>query len=110
LNRRERQLLLQETGPAEPRLCVRSATRIDTGRWWGRSPAWLCLTNDELITIAVSRRRLFARAPLADCRASHYNPATGELVIQPAESLPIRHFKLSPGDALRILDFLKTDN
>ena len=110
MNRLEHQLLLQETGSAEPRLCLRSGTRVDTGRWWRRSPAWLCVTDDEFITLAVSRRRHFARIPLADCRSSHYNHATGELVISPTESLPLNHFKLSPGDALRILEILNPEN
>jgi len=110
LNRLEHQLLLQETGSAEPRLCLRSETRIDTGRWWRGSPVWLCVTDDELVSLAVTRRRHFARIPLADCQASHYNHATGELVIKPGESLPLNNFKLSPSDALRILELLNTEN
>ena len=110
LNPLEHQLLQLEAGPAGPRLCLRTATRIDTGRWLRRSPLWLCATADELITLAVSRRRYLARIPLAECHASYYNHATGELVIEPAESLPIKHIKLSLAEALRILEILNPEH
>ena len=110
MNPLEQQLLREETGSTEPRLCVRTATRVDTGRWGRRSPAWLCVTDDALVVLAVSRRRFFERIPIADCPATHYNPATGELVIEPGEALRLNRFKLSPQDALRILDLLKSHN
>ena len=61
MNPLEQQLLQSETGAAEPRLRVRTGTRVDTGRWWRRSPVWLCATDHELIMLAVARRRFFAR-------------------------------------------------
>ena len=103
MNHLEHQLLREECGATEPRLCLLSATRIDTGRWWRRSPAWLCVMDDELVLLAVGRRRYFERISIADCRASHYNPATGELVIEPGEALRTNRFKISPAEALRIL-------
>ncbi len=106
MNPLEQQLLQSETGAAEPRLCVRTGTRVDTGRWWRRSPVWLCVTDDELILLAVARRRLFARIPLRDAHASRYHHATGELVIEPGEELPLNRFKLPPEDALPILDLI----
>ena len=108
MNPLEQQLLQSETGAAEPRLRVRSGTRVDTGRWWRRSPLWLCVTDDELILLAVARRRLFARIPLRDAHASRYHHATGELVIEPGEELPLNRFKLPPEDALRILHLIHT--
>lgn len=106
MNPLEQQLLQSETGAAEPRLRVRSGTRVDTGRWWRRSPLWLCVTDDELILLAVARRRFFARIPLRDAHASRYHHATGELVIEPGEELPLNRFKLPPEDALPILDLI----
>jgi hypothetical protein len=103
----EQQLLHAETGGAEPRLCIRSGTLVDTGRWWRRSPVWLCVTDGELILLTVARRRFFARIALRDARASRYHHATGELVIEPAEELPLRQIKLPPDDALRILDLIR---
>ena len=50
-----------------------------------RIPVWLCVVGDELILLAVARRRYFERVSLADCQASHYGHATGELVIEPSE-------------------------
>lgn len=97
-----------ETGIAEPRLCVRSGTRVDTGRWWRRSPVWLCVTDHELIMLAVARRRFFARIALREARASRYHHATGELVIEPGEDLPLQRFQLPPDDALRILHLIHT--
>ena len=106
MNPLEQQLLQSETGTAEPRLRVRTGTRVDTGRWWRRSPVWLCATEGELILLAVARRRLFARIPLRDAHASRYHHATGELVIEPGEELPLNRFKLPPEDALPILDLI----
>lgn len=106
MNPLEQQLLQSETGISEPRLCVRSDTKVDTGLWWRRSPIWLCITDDELIMLAVARRRLFARIALREIHASRYHHATGELVIEPGESLPLQHFKLPVQEALRVLDLI----
>lgn len=106
VNSLEKQLLLAETDGAEPRLCIRSGTTVDTGCWWRRSPVWLCATADELLMLAVARRRFSARIALRDACASRYHHATGELVIEPGEALPLQHFKLPPDDALRILNLI----
>ena len=108
MNPLEQQLLQTETGGAEPRLCLCSGTRVDTGRWWRRSPVWLCITDDELILLAVARRRLFARIALRDVQASRYHHATGEIVIEPGETLPLQRVKLPLHDALQVLQFINT--
>lgn len=107
MNELEEKLLREETGGAEPKLRIRTGTRIDLGRWWRSNPVWLCVVGDELILLAVARRRYFERVSLADCRDSHYVHATGELVIDPTDALRIKHLSLSPRDALDVLDFLK---
>jgi hypothetical protein len=106
LNSLEQQLLQAETNATEPRLCIRSGTRVDTGRWWRHSPVWLCVTEKELIMLAVARRKFFARISLKDIQASRYHHASGELVIEPDDSLPIQCFKLSLNDALNILHLI----
>lgn len=106
MNTLEHQLLLAETGGAKPRLCVRSGTLVDTGRWWRRSPVWLCVTGDELILLAVARRRFFARIPLRAAHASRYHHASGELVIEPGADLPLQRIRLPAADALRVLGLL----
>jgi hypothetical protein len=110
LNSLEQQLLLAETGTITPRLCIRSDTQVDTGRWWRHSPVWLCVTDDELIMLAVARRRFFARIALSDTHTSRYHHATGELVVEPGELLPLNRFKLTPQDALRILNLIHQPN
>ena len=107
MNELEEKLLREETGGADPRLCIRTGTRIDAGRWWRRTPVWLCVVGDELILLAVARRRYFERVALADCQASHYSHATGELVVGPTERLRVHRLVLSPREALGVLDFLK---
>ena len=106
MNRLEKELLREETGGEEPRLCIRSRAKIDAGRWWRHTPVWLCVMADELCMLAVARRRWVARIPISDCTASYYNHATGELVIEPGESLRFSRFPVSPREALRILSFL----
>lgn len=106
MNSLEQQLLLAETGGAEPRLCIRSGTTVDTGRWWRRSPVWLCATDHELVMLAVARRHFIARIALRDIRASRYHHASGALVIEPGGDLPIHHFKLPLHGALRLLNLI----
>ncbi|MFK7910840.1 MAG: hypothetical protein AB8F34_09565 [Akkermansiaceae bacterium] len=107
MNQRERQLLQEEIGAATPDLCIRSKARIDAGLWWWRSPMWLCVVGDELVMLAIARRRYFARMPLAECADSHYNHATGEFVIEPGEDLKFSQFPIPPRDALKLLEYFK---
>lgn len=106
MNGLESALQNELTGGAEPKLLLRTRTRIDAGRWWRSNPVWLCITANELILFAVARRRYAERVPLADCQASHYAHSTGELVIGPTETLRIKHLSLTPREALNALDFL----
>ena len=102
----ESALLKELTGGAEPKLLLRTRTRIDCGRWWRSTPVWLCITGSELILFAVAHRRYSERVPLAGCHASHYAHTTGELVIDPTESLRIKRLSMTPREALSALDFL----
>ena len=108
MNPLEQQLLKETAGDAAPRLTLRTRTRIDTGRWWRSSPLWLCIMPGEIILLAVGRRRHLERIPLAACRASHYNAATGELVIAPADNLRFPRLALAPTEALRALKLIMT--
>lgn len=106
MNKIETQLLLEETGGTEPRLAIRSHAKIDAGRWWRKTPLWLCVAGDDLVILAVARRRHAEKIAIAECPESHYNPATGELVISPAENLRFNRFKTTPREAIRILEIL----
>jgi len=108
MNELEQKLLRKEIGDTPPRMCICSRTRIDTGRWWRRSPLWLCIVGGRLVTLAVARRYYTATIPLSACHSSHYCNATGELVIEPGEKLEYNRFKMSPRQALRILAEMKT--
>jgi len=103
MNELEQQLLREETNGAEPRLMVRSKTRIDTGRWWRLTPVWLCVMADELVMLAVSRRCHVSRLPLADCGGTHYCHTTGELVVEPGEDLTHNRFRVTPREALDLM-------
>jgi hypothetical protein len=103
VNRSERKLLNEEVGGAEPRLCIRSATRIDAGRWLRKAPVWLCIVEDMLVILAVARRRYVDGCPLDECQDTHYNHATGELVIAPAEGHTLNRFAVSPSEALQLM-------
>ncbi len=107
MNPLEQRLLYEETGGVEPRMTVRSKTRIDTGRWWRPTPMWLCVMVDELVMLAVSRRRYVARLPLAECGATHYCHTTGELVVEPGEELTYSRFRVTPREALELLKTMK---
>ena len=104
MNAIEQELLSDATGGGEPRLVVRSRTRIDTGRWWRPTPLWLCVMDRELVMLAVSRRRYVARRPLAADGGAHYCHTTGEFVIEPGEDLTFNRFRVTPREALALLD------
>lgn len=106
MNELESDLLEELTQGAEPKLLLRTRTRIDAGRWWLRNPVWICITENELILFAVARRRYVERASLSLCNSSHYAAATGVLVIDPAENLRIKHLSLTPRESLDVLDYL----
>lgn len=107
MNHLESALLDELIDAANPNLLIRSNTRIDAGRWWRRTPVWICITSNELILFAVARRQYVERVPLSQCNTSHYAHTTGELVIDPADSLRIKHLALTPKQALDVLDYLK---
>jgi hypothetical protein len=106
MNELESALLKELIGDAEPKFLLRTRSRIDAGRWWRKTPVWICITANELILFAVARRRYTERVQLTDCHASHYAHATGQLVIDPVETLRDKHLTLTPREALDVLDFL----
>lgn len=106
MNELESALLKELTGGAEPKLLLRTRTRIDAGRWWRRTPVWLAISGNDLILFAVARRRYSERIALTDCHEAHYAATTGELVIDSAENLRMKRLMLSPRDALNAIDFL----
>lgn len=106
MNQLESALLAELTDGAEPELLLCSRTRIDAGRWWRRTPVWICINGSELILFAVARRRYVERVPLAECHASHYLASTGELVINSAGTLRMKRIKLTPREAINVIDYL----
>lgn len=106
LNSRERDILNAEIGDIEPRIVVRSDTRIDTGGWWSRTPLWVCVTEQDVVVLAATRRSYLQRFPIKSCRDSHYCHVTGELVIEAGEDLRFRRLAMSPTNALRVLESL----
>lgn len=109
MNQLEQQLLREHVGDAEPRLRLRTKTRVDTGRWWRKTPLWLCVMEDELVLLSVSRRRYLERVALSESTKSHYNHSTGKLVIEPTETLQYNSCTLTLRDSLRVLNFLNTE-
>ena len=103
MNDRERTILSAETDGAEPKLVVRSNTRVDTGRWWRRSRLWVCVTDSSVVLLAAARRCYVQRVPIADCKGSYYCHTTGQLVIEAGEDLQFSRIAMSPVTALRVL-------
>lgn len=104
VNELEKQLLKQEVGDAKPRLCLRSSARVDAGLWLRRTPLWICVVDDDLVVLAVARRRFVAKIPLSECQTSHYQPASGEFVIEPTEELQFNRFSISPREAIELAE------
>lgn len=110
MNALEHAVLMTETDGAKPRLSVRSATRVDAGRWWRRTPLWVCVTEHDVVVLAAARRRYVQRLPLSECQASHYCHTTGELVIEGSDDLQFSRLAMSPVDGLRVLDAIHLQN
>jgi hypothetical protein len=106
VNELEQQLLREQVGINLPTLTIRSRAKIDAGRWWRKTPLWLCVVGGELVMLAVARRRYAEKIAIAECPDSHYNPSTGELVIKPGENLRFSRFKMPPGEAIQILKII----
>lgn len=104
MNPLEKSLLMDACDGREPRLLVRTLTRVDAGRWWRSTPLWLGIDGDDLFLLAVARRKYLERVPIADCHQSRYCHSSGLLMISPSERLRINHISLSPGEAIRVLD------
>jgi hypothetical protein len=103
----ERDLLARAIGTdAEPVLCARSNTRVDAGWWLRRAAVWLCITDDEVTVLAAGRRSHVVSVPRHACRASRYDHAAGEVVIEPGEALRFDRLAFPPREALRILHLL----
>ncbi len=106
MNELEKKLLQETAGNAEPKLCIRSGEGIDAGRWWRRTPVWLCVVGNDLVILAVARRRLAEKVPLSVCTASRYVHSTGELFIGPVEDLRFNRFSMTLREAIQILKIL----
>ena len=98
----ETALLREVTGGVEPQLCLRTKTRVDAGLWLRRSPLWLCVTESQLILLAVAKRRYLQVVDLMECWSSHYCQATGEFIIAPAEGLEYGRVAMSPAEAVAV--------
>lgn len=104
---RERQALDAQLAGERPRLLLRTRTRIDTGRWLGRSPIWLCVADTKLVLLAVSKRGYTQQSALPDCSDAWYCHTTGQLVLEPAPGLRFSRLSLTPEDALRVLHLIE---
>lgn len=104
LTRLETRLLHAELGSdLRFRVCLRTGTRVDAGRWLRRAPLWLCVSDRDVVSFAVARRRYFRKIPIADCAESYYCAAAGALVLSPAGDLEFTRFLLTPRQALSVL-------
>jgi hypothetical protein len=102
-----RDLLRAETGREDdPLLCLRSDTHVDAGSWLTKTPVWLCITEDRVAVVVAGRRHHVASVRRAECKASRYDHATGEVVIEPGEALRFDRLAFQPREALRILHLL----
>ena len=101
MNSKERDILNAEIGDVEPRIEC-SETRIDTGGWWSRTPLWVCVTEQDVVVLAATRRSYLQR--FINPAVTVTTAVTGELVIEAGENLRFRRLAMSPTNALRVLE------
>jgi hypothetical protein len=104
LNAQETRLLEEVIGAEPPLLCLQTGTTVDAGGWMRQVPLWLCVTRDDLVLLAVDRRRYARKISLAECGESEYAAVTGELILKPAPGLEFNRIALAPAAALKVLE------
>ena len=110
LSAAESALLSDELSGQRPLVLLRSASRVDTGRWLRKSPIWLCLTETDILLLAASKRRYVQRMPIAACKASQYCHTSGALLLQPSDTWRFSAIQLPPADALNVLNHIDSAN
>ena len=70
------------------RWAARSATRVDTGRWFGRAPLFAAVLGDRFALVAPGPRPLVRVIPATALGRAVYNHVTGELAFPPVPSGP----------------------
>lgn len=108
LSAMEQMLLDQTLGSEQPVLVMPSNTRIDTGLWLRNTRLWLCVTGTKLAMFAGSRRQYSQAIEIGEAADTWYCHITGELVIAPARSLEFPRLKMSPTDALDVLEAISS--
>lgn len=92
--------------PGAPCVRIRTATRVDTGGWFGKAPLWLELGGDTLRAVAAGRRPYVEAVPRDAMGESVYCHVTGALVLAPAPGMRATRLRLSPVEARRLLAWM----
>jgi len=76
-------MLLERHGLADlpVRAAARSATRVDTGRWFSGERVWVALVGDRLLLLAPGPRPLVQLLPAGAAVRAGYNHVTGGLAL-----------------------------
>jgi hypothetical protein len=109
MNHQEQAFLKSFVKGNQPVDVVQSQTRIDTGKWLRTSPLWICIFKDQVVVLAIGRRKYIECVPLTEINETHYCHTTGELVLAPIRTLTHRRLAMSPGDSLRVFSALGID-
>jgi hypothetical protein len=91
-------------GNDEPQLIVRSKTHVDTGGWLWSSPLWVCVTDQNVVVMAASRRHFVHCEPISECQKSFYCHIGGELVILASEEFKFNRLRMSPVRGLSVIE------
>jgi len=99
----EREFLrdLCSSAPLYALLC--SGSKVDVGLWMRRGRIRVACLESELLLFAFGPKPFSERYALADLRGSIFNHITGELVLAPADGMPMRTLRLPQQDALQLL-------
>jgi len=108
LSAKENAALCEAIGGAAPALLLRSDTRVDTGRWLGKSAVWVCLTDSAIVLVAASKRRYVQRMSLSECEQTEYCHTSGALHLHPSDQWRFNTIALPPVDGLKVLEHIKS--
>jgi len=103
MSRAERRLAEAVLGRDEALFAVRTESRVDVGRWRGRSRLWAFALRDSLALVAHGARPYTERISYSQIGESTYNPVTGELVLAPPHHLKATGLRMAPLEGYQML-------
>jgi hypothetical protein len=101
-----RYLAAQVLTDADVRMVVRTGGRVDVGSWFRNARIWMWVLGEELVLIAAGwagPNPYVQRVEFSQLQESIYNHVTDQLVLAPAEDVPVKALGMPPTKGYQVL-------